>query len=153
MTGNRQTVEVPAHDLHRLLLAFRMAVTEGPPSDGWTHAADWSFERLADILDSYYASIPGHGIDPRTRCQHNSAYKWPSITGPARWIYVRTRERHLIIHDQHRAHLGLYRALCGFRIAEEDIVKRPRAEYRPCEVCEREQRMQGVDIEENGDAS
>ena len=150
MINHVPTIEVPAHDLHRLLLAFRAAIESGAKPDGWAHAADWdwSFERLSDILDAQRIAS-GHQADPRTRCQHTSAYTWPPVNGPAQWICIRaskgSAERHLVIEDARRHPLG--RAVCGFRFADEDIVKRPRAAYRPCGLCEREQRLQGIEVQ------
>jgi hypothetical protein len=142
MTGEKATVEVPAHDLHRLLLAFRIAIASGAKPGGWTHAADWdlSFERLADILDTHHAAT-GITPDRRTRCQRTSVYNWPDITGQPRPVHVRSpRQRHLAVP-------GTYRALCGFRFTAADIVGRPGAAYRACQECERERRLQDLTTE------
>lgn len=158
MTSHAATVEVPAHDLHRLLLSFRAALESGKfPPGTWMHAVDydWSFERLADILDQYRAANGWH-LDPRTRCQRTAVYQWPDASAPARWVSVRGgshggRARHLTAgtHAADPGRDGLtQRALCGFRFTVADVVKKPSAVYRPCEVCERERQLQGVAVEE-----
>jgi hypothetical protein len=110
------TVEVSVADLHRLLLAFRAALTSGAlPPGTWIHAEDWdwSFE-----------------------------YAWPDIDGPARWVNIRdsgqARGQHLTT--------GSGRTLCGFGFTAADVVEHPTATDRRCDVCERERRLQRLSI-------
>jgi hypothetical protein len=144
-----ETVTVYTADLHRLLLAFRDAI-EHPPlrdSDQWRHMWDWDvrFEELADVVEKALGAP-----DDRIRCKPNyRRYEWgefedlvPVNVKNASLSGTPARLRHL-------AELGdggpiTYLALCGFHLVEDDIAKKPKADYPMCPVCSREARLRGV---------
>jgi hypothetical protein len=128
---------VRAHDLARLLLEFRsLQLTSG---QDWSHMHDYdiSFERLADVLDA-------HGRpDPRLRCGHQSAVKWPKAPG-AGWYDIRVASDAAPARHRHLATArgdGFYDAFCGFWFAAGDIVRSPGTPYPNCPVCLRDQRL------------
>jgi hypothetical protein len=154
MTG---TVRVQAHDLHRLLLEFRSQLERaGRPvgrvrisgrADGWLHGhdCDRSFERLADIIDTWLKA-GGEDPDPRTRCQRgHPVYDWPEVPEQMDWVDVTSgslagdvgpRLRHLAAQTSPHWHA----TVCGFKFVDEDIAEAG-ARYKRCTVCLREQRL------------
>ena len=132
------TVRVSRRDLARLLLQFRTEVeSNASEEDPWRHMRDYdfSFERLADAVDSR----PGDEPDMRLRCKRTRAYEWPDLppyqgqagagTHPAR--ITGGYGTHYVVNFGQTG-----RALCGLNFTREEV--REVTGTPECAVCVRE---------------
>lgn len=145
----KPTVTVYTADLHRLLLAFREATELHPnPRDRWVHMHDWdvSFERLADLIEEACEEE-----DERIRCNRtDSCYDWREDFEDVMPVNVKngslsgTPPRLLHLAERGDGAWALYDALCGMSFVDDDVTKKPKADYPPCSVCAREARLRGI---------
>ena len=140
-------LEISNHDLHRLLLQFRLEVARRPKGQNWYHDSDYdaSFERLADIVNAARIAS-GRETDPRIRCNHkDAAYVWPQAY-KGQWINIRdTGGAAPQRTGRHIGHLlsrrGADNALCGYLYSSEDIIRKPARPYEKCLHCIRESEL------------
>jgi hypothetical protein len=135
------TLRVSRHDLHRLLLQFRIELERNGGTGRWSHMADYdkSFERLADAVEHARSVAPYsdyRGPDYRMRCKRTRTYEWPDQPPydgrPADAVRIKGQGSHYAIWQRD----GFGRTLCGSRFVREEA--KPVTGESDCRECVRE---------------